>query len=278
MKTFFSFIVIWICLLSTATAESPQRIVSLAPNVTEILYELGLGNQVIGVSSYCNYPPEVKNKPKVGGIFNPSLEAIVAMKPDMVVLTDDGNPRTIAERLAKLSIPTYAFRAKRIADLPSEIRKLGNTLGVKDRADRLAEKIEYGIKRYNERGKSPQTSPPPKVLFVVQPEPLMVAGPETAIDDVLKLLNLQNIAIDAPPGYPRFSLEEVIRRSPDIIFMVKTRDGMSASNILLLEKLRTLDAVQKNRVYYVSDPILRMGPRITEGITEVARFLENAEP
>jgi iron complex transport system substrate-binding protein len=265
---------LWLNLSGLALAQPPARIISLAPNVTEVLYKLGLGDRVVGVSTYCNFPPEVKTKPKIGGMSDPSLEAIVALKPDMVVLTDDGNPRMIAERLAKLNIPTYVFRAKRIADLPHEIRKLGTALRVKERADRLAGKIASDIQCYKERKTLPQTAPSRKVLFVVQPEPLMVAGPQTAIDDVLNILGLQNIAADAPAGYPRFSLEEAIRRSPDMIFMVKTQSGMTDQVEPLLERLKTLDAVRKGRVYYVSDPLLRMGPRITEGIKEIARHLD----
>ncbi len=125
MKHLFVVILSWALLTGPALAETPRRIISLAPNVTEILYDLGLGEQVIAVSSYCNYPPAVKKKPKIGGMSNPSLETIIAMKPDMVVLTDDGNPREIEQRLRKLGIRTYVFRAKRLDDLPREIRDPG---------------------------------------------------------------------------------------------------------------------------------------------------------
>ncbi len=250
------------------------KVVSLAPNVTEILYELGLGDRVAAVSAYCNYPPEVVEKPKIGGMSNPSLEAIVALKPDMVVLTDDGNPRIIAERLIQLKIPVHVFRAKRLADLPDAIRALGAALGAKDRADQSARKIERAINQHNETFYHGPPKPKHKVLFVLQPEPLMVAGPGTAIDDVLTLLGLENIAADAPTAYPRFSLEEVIRRKPDVLFVVRSRDGMGDRTAPLLERLKHLEAVRRGRVCYVSDPLLRMGPRLIQGIDEIARHLE----
>ena len=257
------------------TAAPPRQIISLAPNVTEILYDLGLGDRVAAVSTYCNYPPEVKNKPQIGGMSNPSLEAIVALKPDMVVLTDDGNPRAIVERLIQLKIPVHVFRAKRLADLPDAIRTLGTALGAKDRAKQRAQKIERAIGQYNGTSYHGPRKPKHKVLFVLQPEPLVVAGPGTAIDDVLTLLSLENIAADAPTAYPRFSLEEVIRRKPDVLFVVRSRDGMGDRTAPLLERLKHLEAVRRGHVCYVSDPLLRMGPRITDGMGEITTCLQN---
>jgi len=261
---------IWIFLAGPAMAQTPGRIISLAPNLTEILYDLGLGERVIAVSRYCNYPPEVKAKPKIGGMSNPSLEAIVAMKPEMVVLTDDGNPREIERRLRQLGIRTYVFRAKRLNDLPGEIRALGTTLDVPRIADRRAGRIEKVIRRYAEKAQTSAGRTPRKILFVVQPDPLIVAGPGTAIDDVLKLLGLQNIAANAKTQYPRYSLEEVIRQSPDIIFIGKGHDAVMAQSRRLLNKLNQVEAVRLGLVYYIGDTLFRLGPRITEGIAEIA--------
>ena len=204
---------------------------------------------------------------------NPSLEAIIALKPDLVVLTDDGNPRMIAQRLSKLNIPTYVFRARRLADLPKEIRKLGIAVDVQDRAEQSARRIEEVFSHYAAKTNCSQSSALRKALFVVQPEPLIVAGPGTAIDDALNLLGLKNIAADAPNRYPRFSLEEVIRRSPDVIFIVKTHDTQNTRTVQFLKKLSQLKAVREGKVFYIGDPLLRMGPRITEGIDEIAGYL-----
>lgn len=251
----------------------PQRIISLAPNVTEILFDLGLGARVIAVSTYCNYPPEVKAKPNIGGMSNPSLEAIVALKPDMVVLTDDGNPRMIEQRLSKLNIPTYVFRARRLAELPGEIRKLGMAFHVKDKAEKSARRIEAAYRRYDIATKSSPHLSRRKAIFIVQSEPLIVAGPGTAIADALNLLGLTNIAADTRTRYPHFSLEELIRRTPDVIFIVKTHDTENDRTGQFLKKLNQLKAVQDGKVFYIGDPILRMGPRITEGLDEMAGYL-----
>ena len=274
MKHLFVVILSWALLTGPALAERPMRIISLAPNVTEILYDLGLGEQVIAVSSYCNYPPAVKKKPKIGGMSNPSLEAIVAMKPDMVVLTDDGNPREIEQRLRKLGIRVHIFRAKRLDDLPREIRTLGAVLDVPNLADWRAERSEKVVRSYAKKVQAAPDRTGRKILFVVQPDPLMVAGPGTAIDDVLKLLGLQNIVVNAQTEYPRYSLEEVIRQAPDVIFIGMGYGDMKAQSRRLLKRLNHLEAVRKGRVYYIGDPLFRMGPRITNGISEIAGYIE----
>jgi len=270
-------LILWLFLAGPVMAEPPSRIISLAPNVTEVLYDLGLGERVIAVSRYCNYPPAVGVKPKVGGMSNPSLETIVAMKPDMVVLTDNGNPRQIEWKLRSLGIRTHIFRARRLNDLPREIRVLGAALDVRSRADRSAGRIEDAIRRYAVKEPLFFGRPPRKILFVVQPEPLLVAGPGTAIDDVLGLLGLQNVAAHAGTAYPRLSLEEIIRQSPDIILIGKSHEGGIAQSERFLKKLGQVEAIRRGYVYTVGDPLFRLGPRITDGIAEIAGIIKRAE-
>ena len=268
---------ILLCLLlpGSAPAAPAARIISLAPNLTEVLYDLGMGAQVVAVSSYCDYPPAVKAKPKIGGMSNPSLESIVAMKPDVVVLTDDGNPREIEERLRGLGIRTYVFRAKRLEDLPREIRVLGSALNAEAQAERSARRIERAVRRYRQTS---GPAPARRVLVVVQPEPLMVAGSGTAMHDVLTLLGLRNVAADAHGGYPRYSLEEVIRQAPDVIFIGRGHDDLRAQSRRLLKRLHSLEAVRRGRVYYIGDALFRMGPRITAGIAEIAGHVRTMPP
>lgn len=262
----------------SALAGPDMKIISLAPNLTEVLYDLGLGEQIVAVSSYCDYPPVVKAKPKIGGMSNPSLEGIVAMKPDAVVLTDDGNPREIEERLRGLGIRTYVFRAKRLDDLPREIRALGAALNVGMPAERSARRIERAIRRYGQASRTDPSRSARRVLVVVQPEPLMVAGSGTAIHDVLSLLGLRNVAANARSGYPRYSLEEVIRQAPDIIFIGRGHGDMKAQSRRLLKRLHSLEAVRQGRVYYIGDALFRMGPRITLGIAEIAGHVRSMPP
>jgi iron complex transport system substrate-binding protein len=268
----FAFL-IWLFLAGPVQAELPQRIISLAPAVTEILYDLGLGNQIIAVSTYCNYPPAARLKPKIGGMSNPSLEAILAMKPDLVVLTDDGNPREIEARLRKLGIRTHIFRAKRLDELSHAIRTLGAALHVPKVADQRAARIKQVIDQYRQKTGARERTPL-KVLCVVQPDPLMVVGPGTTIDDVFKLLGLRNVAAGMKSEYPRYSLEEVFRQSPDIIFIAQGHGNMAVASRRLLNKLNQLEAVRRGRVYYTGDSLMRLGPRIPEGIAEIAGYAD----
>ncbi len=258
-------------LLTNAAAESPKRIILLAPSITEILFALGLGNNIVGVSSFSDYPPEAKKKPTVGGMSNPSIEAVISLKPDIVIMALDGNPKEFEERLRSLKIKTYVFRAKRISELPQGIRDLGAALGQKERAEALAEHIETDMRAISvKRGNTKKR----KILFIVWPEPLIVAGPGSIADDAITILGGQNIAKEAKIAYPKFSIEEVIRRSPDVIFIGKGAGMMERLSQGLLEKLNKVPAVRDKRVYYVDDYLYRLGPRTVKGVEELARYLE----
>lgn len=272
-KVGYLIILLWLSLSGIVFASPPGRIVSLAPSVTEILYDLGLGDQIIAVTTFCDYPPEALDKPKIGGYSNPSIESIVAMKPDLVVMIDDGNPIEIQDRLKKLDIKTYVFRAKRLKELPQGIRDLGTALGIRDRAFKRAARVENVIHKYERQArKSPPRYFRKKAIFIIQPEPLIVAGPDTIIDDALKLLGLQNIASDATSPYPKYSIEEVIRQSPDIIFMGQGPMTRKISKGLI-RRLGSLEAIKKERVYYTSESLYRLTPKVISGIEEIAGYL-----
>jgi iron complex transport system substrate-binding protein len=271
----FCFLIIftWIILCSAAFSAPPVRIVSLAPSITEILYDLGLEDRIAAVTVFCDYPKQALAKPKIGGFANPSLEAIIAAKPDLVIMTEDGNPTEIRSRLRKLGINTYVFRAKRLKELPQGICDLGSVLGIKDRAVRRAAEIEAQLSKYEKKvQQSAFHDLPRKVLFIIQPEPLIVAGPGTVIDDVLKLLGLHNIAADAGVPYPKYSIEEVIRRSPDVVFIGQGPMSRDIPKTLLC-RLSSLDAVKKGHVYVTSELLYRLTPKTILGIEEIASHL-----
>ena len=275
----FSLFTIHLSLFTCAYAvEPPQRIISLAPNLTEILFELGLGDRIAGVTSFCDYPEEAKKKPKVGGMSNPSLETVVSMKPDIVLMTTDGNPQEFEARLRSFEIKTYIFRARRLTELPDGIRDLGAILGVKDRAEALADNTEERINRLREnKNFSPFTlhsSLKRKVLFIVWPEPLIVAGPGTVIDDAIHIIGSENIASKAKASYPKYSIEEILRMSPDVIMIGKGHADVRKVSKGLLKRLKILPAIKNNRVFYVSDDLYRLGPRTLRGVEEIGSLVE----
>jgi len=258
--------------LSAHAEKTPDRIISLAPNITEILFALGLGESIVGVTNFCDYPQEATKKPKVGGMTNPSLEAVVSLRPDIVIMTTDGNQKEFEEKVRSLKIKTYVFKARRISELPQGIRDLGRALEAQDEADMLAREIEHSMNVFKERGhKSPGSNN--KVLFIIWPEPLIVAGPGTAIDDIITLLQADNSASQATVAYPKYSIEEIIRQKPDYIVIGKGHENVKEISEGLLRKVARVPAVKNGSVCFVSDTLYRLGPRIVKGIEEIARCI-----
>jgi iron complex transport system substrate-binding protein len=265
---------------------------------------MGLEERIVGVTNFCDYPEDAKKKPKVGGMFNPSLEAIVSLRPDIVVMTTDGNVKEFQERLLSLSVKTYVFKARRLSEVPQGIRNMGSALGVKDKAEALAREIDKAFNRF--KASSQESNPPlppfskggkggferghgginysslvtrhsllkKKVLFIIWPEPLIVAGSGTAIDDAITLLGCENIASKVNTPYPTYSVEEIIQRAPDVIFIGRGHVDMRDASKRILEKLSNIPAVKNGEVYYISDSIYRLGPRVVKGIDEMARCLK----
>jgi len=203
---------------------------------------------------------------------NPSLERVVSLIPDMVIMTTDGNPKVFAERLQSFRIQTYVFRARTLSELPQGIRDLGSALGVREKANVLARDIESSM---NNLSRFPhQTPQKEKVLFIIWPEPLIVAGPGTAIDDAITTLGHYNIAAKSQSSYPKYSIEETILREPDVIFIGKGHADMQEMSKGLLKKLSKVPAVKNHRVFFVSDNLYRLGPRVVHGIEEMAACLK----
>lgn len=255
--------------------DIPNRIISLSPNTTEILFAMGLGDKIVGVTNFCDYPEEVKKKPKIGGMSNPSLEAVVSLKPDIVVMTTDGNPKEFEERLRSFKIRTYVFKARRLSELTLGIRELGLALDVKEKAETLAKETEVAMNKVvHSLLVTHYSSLRKKVLFIIWPEPLIVAGPGTLIDDVITLLGAENIAAKAKTSYPKYSMEEIIRQAPDVIFIGKGHTDMKEVSENLLKRIASVPAVKYNAVCYISDSIYRLGPRVVQGIKEMAVCLK----
>jgi iron complex transport system substrate-binding protein len=253
---------------SLSYGESPSRIVSLAPSVTAMLYALGVEDRLAGVTIFCDYPPEAKEKPRIGGMSNPSLEAVVSLRPDLVIMTTDGNPQAVNPRLKEMGIETYVLRERRVDEVPAGLRALGRVVGAEERATVLAAEIEEDIEAY--RRARPFSG---RALFIVWPEPLVVAGPGTLIDDVLSLLGFENIAAQSPANYPKYSVEEILWQNPEYIFiglgMESGQSEMTELSGRLLQKLKSTHARREGNVYFVSDHLYRFGPRIMLGIEEM---------
>ncbi|MBA4372650.1 MAG: cobalamin-binding protein [Thermodesulfovibrio sp.] len=268
--TLFLILLLFFCAIpSSSYGEASRRIISLAPNITEILFSLGLGDRIIGVTTFCDYPEEARKKPKVGGMWNPSLEAILNLKPDLVAVSTNGNHKEFEERLRSMGIKTYIFTARRLSELPRDLREAGQAFGAGQRAEVLAQEIEATLSRF----KKPAPLRKKRVFFIVWPDPLVAAGPGTLIDDVLNLLGAENVAGKARVSYPKYSIEELLRQAPDIIVIGDMREGIQKMSEGLLKRLKSVPAVKNNKVFYIGDDLYRLGPRTPKGIEDLSRLL-----
>ncbi len=242
-----------------------KRIISLAPAITEILFALGLEKNIAGVTNVCDYPPAAKRKPSVGRMVSPSLETIISLKPDIVLLARNGTQGAFFRKLKEFDIRYYVHKAGTIREVPDGIRSLGDLLGVKKRGEKLAASVENQLRKYSGVLKEKQL----KGLFIIWGSPLIVAGKGSLAGEALHLVGIRNIAGDTFVTYPRFSVEEVILRNPDVIFVGLGHNDKLRLTGSLMEKLSSVKALQKGRLFYLSDKLYRPGPRIAEGVKEL---------
>jgi iron complex transport system substrate-binding protein len=253
----------------------PSRIVSLAPSVTEILFAIGLDREIVGVTDFCNYPKAAKSRPRVGGFKGKSLEAIVALGPDLVIGTRDGNEAPLMATLDRLNIPVLSLEPATLSGVIDSVRRIGAATGRVDEAEALARDMEARLEFVRTRV---QGRPPVRVLFVYGRDPLVLAGPETFADDMIRLSGGVNAAADARMPYPRFSMEAVLARTPEVI--VEGRMGDEGGEAKLAEamnfwgRFESLPAVANGRVTLIDeDLIARPGPRLFDGLIALARVL-----
>jgi iron complex transport system substrate-binding protein len=256
--------------------EHPQRVVSLAPSLTEIVYALGVGDRLVGDTDYCDYPPEARQKPHVGAMVNPSLERIVALKPDLVLGSADANRRETADQLERLGIPLYGLAAHTLEDTLRSMGELGRVLGREAEAEALLARLRARIESVEKRM---QGRPRSKVLFVVWYRPLITAGSQTFIADVIRRAGGVSISDDLRGEWPHLSLEEVLRRDPDIILLPKTETfSPGLDEFQHLPGWKELRAVKSRQMYFVPETIMRPCPRLVDALEDVADILHSPTP
>ena len=251
--------------------ENPRRLVSLAPNITEIVYALGLGDELVGDTDNCDFPPQAKAKPHVGTMVNPSLERIVALKPDLALGTPEANRRETADQLERLGIPLYGVTASTLEGTLASIEDLGEILGRAAQAKSLVAQMQSRIDRVE---KQIEGRPKPKVLFVVWYRPLITVGPHTFIADVIRAAGGIPVGENLHGEWPRLSLEELLPLDPKVILFPKTESfSPSTQEFQTLPGWKNLQAVKEGRMFFVSETIMRPGPRLVDALEELAGIL-----
>ncbi len=250
-----------------------ERIVSLAPSNTEILFAIGAGNKVVGVTDFCDYPPEAVERIKngtiksVGGFVNISVEKMVSLQPD-VVFAYYGQEKII-EELDNLSIPTVVFNPKNIDMIYNDILIAGKVTGFEENARTLVNEMKNRVNEITSKVKDLQRK---RVFFIVWGNPLMTAGSDTFINQLIELAGGENI-FDDLSGWPSINIESVMERNPDIIILTPYC-GITAQDILN-NWSREINAVKNESVYTIEDLniLIRPGPRIVEGLETLAKII-----
>lgn len=252
--------------------EYPMRIISLAPSSTEILFEIGAGDRLIGVTDYCNYPKEALTKEKVGGFSNPNIEKIISLKPDLIVLYKSF-PKEVFNQLEK-SLPNTSFIVldpKTYEDVMKNIILLGKAVGKENEARKVYNNMLNGWLEIQKKVTSIKKSP--KVLFLIWNDPFISVSPSTFLGDLLKKLKAKNIVENNEPEYPVLSLEYIVSKNPDII-IIGEMSGISKDSIINHPILKNTNAVKNNKVFTVNDDLVfRPGPRLVEGFKALYKIL-----
>jgi iron complex transport system substrate-binding protein len=251
----------------------PQRIISLSPSNTEMVYALGLQDRLVGVTSYDNYPPDAKNKPIVSDYSTVDLEKIVNAKPDLV-LADSIHKKDTIPALEKLGITVYTMNPKNTDEILNEIKVLGQITGKTQEADNMVSSLKNRIQAVTDKTAKITDSQKPRVLFVTWYDPIWTAGSDTMIQYLIDMAGGTNIASDLH-GYAIITLESVVQRNPQIIVVMSSMGDQNTSldYIKSNEQFSATDAVKNGQVYEVDADIFgRTTPRIVDGLETLAKL------
>jgi iron complex transport system substrate-binding protein len=252
-------------------ATAPTRVVSLAPSVTESLFAIGLNQEIVGVTQFCDYPPEAKGRPKVS-YANPNVESIVALKPGLVVASREFIRTDLLSKLEQLKIPVFVLEAKAIEDIPLHIQTLGRMFDRSLMANHVATDMRQRMAAVKARV-SPL--PRPRLLYAINSEPLITVGPGSFIHQMIEMAGGSNVAAGAAAPYPRLNMEAVIKEDPEIIlFASGSNEGVSEEEQQQWRRWSMISAVKQGRLYTISTDLLnRPGPRVVQGLEALAAIL-----
>ncbi len=253
----------------------PQRIISLAPSNTEILFALGLADRVVAVTDYCNYPPEAKQKPSIGGFSTPNIEKVVALSPDLVLATSV-HQKQVIPNLEQKGITVFALAPETLDEVLEAITLVGRITGEENRASKLVAEMRTKIKAVTGKTSSLSEAQKPRVLYIMWHDPLMTAGSGTLQDELIRTAGGTNVARDLT-GYAGITLEAVIGANPEVM-VAGVGMGTGADASLQFAKtearLRDTDARKHNRVHTIDvDLVGRPGPRIVYALERFAKCI-----
>lgn len=245
----------------------PHKVISLAPNLTELIYAAGGGKYLAGNTLYCNYPPEARKVYKVGDLITLDYERILAVKPDLIFITVEGNSLDSYNKLKSLGLKVFVSNPRDFTGIKKTFSNMGKIFKTEDTT---SAKIRNWDERYKKVTDEAALRPHPLSMFIVALNPIMLAGKNTFINELLTSAGLVNIASDSKLNYPVFSREEILRRNPDLIISTDDPSVIYKKMLESYPEWNTLKAV-KNKHVITCDPdlYLRPGPRFMDAVEDL---------
>jgi iron complex transport system substrate-binding protein len=242
----------------------PHRIISLAPNITEIIYALGSGDKLIANTAYCNFPEGAKTKTKVADILTVDFEKIISLKPDLILLPNQGETKGNYDKLKELGLKVFVTKYETFAEIDTSFMQIGKILGAQDKADSM---LADWHKRLAALQALEKNEKPKEGIFLLSATPIIVAGKASFIHKITETAGMKNLAGDVNIGYPEFSREEILKRNPDYIIFPKNDFGTVEQIRDSYPEWKSLKAFKENNVLGVDpDLFMRPGPRYVEAV------------
>jgi len=252
--------------------NSPKRIVSMAPNLTEILFILGLQEEIVGVTDFCDYPDAALTKQRIGGYVNPSIEKIVSLKPDLILGIKEGNRRDTVQRLSDLGFPVYVVDPVGFEGIIKTIDHIGEVVR---RREKSAEIIRKMTKKKEAVVRLTQSLPRPKVFFQIGFSPIVTVGKGSLGDDLIRLAGGRSISENESGSYPVYGVETILSKAPEVIILSSMDSKRDYLNLIKMwQSWKELPAVKTNAIYVIDSNLVdRPTPRIVEGLEILAKMI-----
>jgi iron complex transport system substrate-binding protein len=248
-----------------------DRVVSLAPNLTEVVFAVGAGDKLVGVTSYCDYPEAARKIAKVGDTIQPNIEAIVALHPQIVLVSTSSQLEAFVQKMREQNIAVYVTDPHDLEGIFRTIANVGDLLGVKENATRELEKLRARASVVEAKVK---TEPPVSVFFQLSREPLYTIGKDAYVTDLIRRAGGESVTRDVPGAFPTYSAEAALAARPEAIVMTSGDSMGGKINARVAESLLRSPAVVNGRVYEINGDLLsRPGPRTVDGVEQMAKAL-----
>ena len=243
-----------------------RRVVSLAPSLTENIFAVGAGDRLVGSTTYCNYPEEAKSIQKVGDTLSPNLETIVALKPDVVFVSTASQLESFKNVLEQNHIAVYVTNPNSLDAVLTDLRTLGDLFGTVDKTSELLNELQERIAEVTQNVEGQRAVP---VFVQISKEPLFTIGNDSFVTELVAKAGGRSVTAEVPSGYPQLSKETAVALNPEVIILSESDDNREPNEVF-----KNSTAVKNRRVYKINADLLsRPGPRLVEGLEQIARDL-----